>query len=375
MTSKPTISGATDVSGRAERGRASRRRGVSIAAALACFAAFGALAGCGNRQQVQENKPDDFVLKDLGDNGQVLQARADVTSGRPLQVQDPVKIPSVRVSDAAYASGAAGGSLAGSSIHTPDEDYIDLADVYWKLNWLRKQLVDGKVPLNLAEALGKTRKALTLVTRRDENYHTAEQAIQALEEGAQHLRADQTLRDAHVSRYGVPWGAGREAVQNYLERSGLAGPAGSSLTPARRPSHDDDSDDATASRAHALVETPPTLTAVQQTALTTALTYEEQYHASPEQMMRRAWRQALTLTNALRDALQKHPSAERHPGVKNPDVDTGDGQSEVAPGIGETAPDLQGVSGAVPIKSFVPPAPGGSAGLPPEPADPFAAPH
>lgn len=189
----------------------------------------------------------------------------------------------------------------------PDADYIDKADVYWKLNWIRIQLQNGKLPSNLKEAVAKTRKLLRTVVQ-DRNSNTAEEAVIALEEGIEHLEAQRVLTLGNTDLQLIPWRAGRAAVERYFEQDNgkLNGGAsksnkylnrsGGSLTldlmqnPLSTPHP---------SGRSLTTKTAPGVTEAQ----AVALSYASKFAASPEEMMRRSWQKAIEKTNKLRDDL------------------------------------------------------------------------
>ncbi|MCS6777511.1 MAG: hypothetical protein RMJ43_14460 [Chloroherpetonaceae bacterium] len=183
-----------------------------------------------------------------------------------------------------------------------DADYIDKADVYWKLNWIRKQLQAGTIPPNLADAIARTRQQLE-TTQRDKNYRIAERAIQLLEEGMEHLQARRTLVAAGVASDLIPWSLGREAVQRYIDEGRLGfGSAAkrASLRPGTADAKESPAQSYWRQQRNTLTST---LTARQQSTIALILEYAEKYRASPDTMLQRVWQKAIERINELRDEL------------------------------------------------------------------------
>lgn len=201
-----------------------------------------------------------------------------------------------------------------------DADYIDKADVYWKLNWIRKELQSGNLPSNLKEAVAKTRKGLmTLVP--DRNRTTAEDAVAAMEEGVQHQEADKALKAAGLNPLLIPFAAGREAVARYFDRDKKTAPVDSDKYKPRAMGllsldlRDNRLPVAAISRRPSPGSLTSSLSSDLKSAQAIAISYAERYHASPEEMMRRAWRAAIEKTNKLRDDLglmNRAPNSDRN---------------------------------------------------------------
>lgn len=186
--------------------------------------------------------------------------------------------------------------------------YTVYADIYWKLNWIRLQLVEGRIPSELPQRLSKLRKELVEMSANiahDGNYTVADEALSHLEKGAQHLVVIDTLRDAGATVFAAPWSSGSIAMQGYIDAGsfGFGGKsiANSPLASTRRSSDDDDSGDVRRTYTQVSVSAP--LTPMQRRAISTALAYADQYHTPPEVLMKQEWNEAVTLINKLRDQL------------------------------------------------------------------------
>ncbi|MGL1423610.1 hypothetical protein ACSTJ1_00265, partial [Vibrio parahaemolyticus] len=79
------------------------------------------------------------------------------------------------VSSSAQEYGTVHG-LADSPGERSDTDYIRKADVYWKLNWARKQVLSGSIPPQFASSLARIRKLLEPAVQ-DANYNLAQKAL------------------------------------------------------------------------------------------------------------------------------------------------------------------------------------------------------
>jgi hypothetical protein len=186
--------------------------------------------------------------------------------------------------------------------------YDGYAHIYWRLNWMRKAILNGSIPSDFARSVALTRRQLEELThtiQRDGNYTVADRALTHLENGVNHLRADQALQQTSASIYAAPWVSGRETMQIYIDqgRLGFGGkPLGqSSFTPHR---HHDSEDDVHHTTLATGLPTPTlSLSSAQRRAVSIALEYAEKYHASPQEKMRSEWKQAIEQINKLRDQL------------------------------------------------------------------------
>ena len=232
-------------------------------------------------------------------------ARKDVTTGKPVAIV-------VQEDNAAALSGVVpGGSGAfhgadyttghADSLGRPrgaDSDYVDKADVYWKLNWLCKHLGDAVLPDDFEKAIKIAREIMT-TAEHDANYRLADEALTHLETGLKHYRAAQVLRSANTDTILIPWSGGVEAVQRAIDR-GVLGFGEKSQAALHSAAQDDDED--TISRRSPSSAGPP-LTSAQQKIVDILLEYARRYRASPDAMRRADWGIAATKTNRLRDEL------------------------------------------------------------------------
>ena len=328
--------------------REKRKRAATIlrvAAAAAALLSLFALTGC------EQDESDPFEDSANGDKMQFsrikrikmdpsMMARKDVTTGKPVAIV-------VQADNAAALSGVApGGSGAfhGSDYTTgkadslgrprgADSDYVDKADVYWKLNWLRKHLGDATLPDDFEKAIKLCRETMATAAH-DANYRLADDALTHLETGLKHYHNAQALKAANTDTILIPWSGGVEAVQRAIDR-GVLGFGEKSQTANRAYSRDEDGNAAPRRSAAAA---GPTLTPAQQKIVDIILDYARLYRASPDAARRAEWGSAVTKINRLRDELGLMNRAENH-------EDT----YEATGGAGDSG--MTGTDGVVPIPS------------------------
>lgn len=275
---------------------------------------FG-LAGCSQEKELGEFSVSEIKSLQVTDS---LQPMTNTVTGQEMgrEVPEGYIQPKVDVvvggsqykNSEWQSAGIATPTRRSHGFRGPDADYIDKADVYWKLNWIRKQLQNGKLPSNLKEAVAKTRKLLMTVVR-DRNFDTAEEAVTALEEGIDHLEAQRTLTLGNIDPQLIPWGAGRGAVERHFDKDkGKIIRPDSKITKPQNRFNGSLALDLTESSSslprpsrlgRSLTLTMPGVKEAQ----AVALSYAEKYAASPEEMMRRSWQKAIEKTNKLRDDL------------------------------------------------------------------------
>jgi hypothetical protein len=197
--------------------------------------------------------------------------------------------------------------------------YTGISEIYWKLNWMRRELLRGSIPYNMLDEIGTTRKSLQQMTH-DGNYNLAIEALDRMEKGLEHLACLQILSHAQIDDLRVPWEAGVFAVQQQLDtqRGATETPPIPMPTKRRGYSEDTDDEDGGNTRVPALNtlpdETSGEISPQRRLAIDLALDYERQYQNSPRTMMQREWETAITRTNRLRDNLFLANRAENKDG-------------------------------------------------------------
>lgn len=341
---------------------------------LSCALAFATLVGCnrGQPSEIQMLMKPAFEQKRILDPN-IIQAREDLATGKRMEKGIYGDVPEFELHGVVPGSGrepsafAPVGTLdANGRMRGADSDYIDKADVYWKLNWIRKQILTGNFPENFEQAIAKTRK-LHETTRRDKNYDLAAEAIKLIEEGWEHHKALVKLRLARISLVMVPWAGGTYAVQRFIDEGGL-GFGEKPKTPARgltTRNGEEEEENYVPLYRRMRPQKSATMLGSQQEAIAIVLTYAQKYRNSPEEMMKRAWRRALAKIYEYRDELGLMNRSENNDG--NP-TEPGVGMP-IAPRQGKMAPIESGTEGVVPI----PPLYGAEPVAPTkEPDDPFA---
>jgi hypothetical protein len=141
--------------------------------------------------------------------------------------------------------------------------------------------------------------------KKDKNSLIADDAIKYLEEGLKHLKAQRTLRTAGASTTLIPWSAGREAVHRAIEQGNLGFGSRDRSRDWERYIRKEDEEDSPLQRyrRNQNQNVSPTLSAVQSEAVDLVEEYAAKYQVPPEEMMKRAWRNAIEKINKLRDEL------------------------------------------------------------------------
>ncbi len=270
---------------------------------------FVGLAGC--RGEKELGKFDTSNIKPLHVVDSV-GSLTDATSGRQMGHEAAAGSLMPRVDVVTGGQGYKNSQFRSESVtatfhHSPgfrgaDADYIDKASVYWKLNWIRKQLQSGTLPSNLKEAVKKTRNLLDTVVR-DRNFTTADEAVTALEEGIEHLDAQNVLKLGNVDVQLVPWGAGRDAVTRYFDKEKGSRPDSNKFIRRTSGTLSVDSTNALLLSRYSRLGRHTTLVPGVKEAQSLAVSYARKYGASPEEMMRHSWSKAIEKTNKLRDDL------------------------------------------------------------------------
>lgn len=273
-------------------GNIGRNRGVLLVALTLV------LGGCKKEETGGFHLLEESSIRPAAPDAYVLPPRIDA-NGNKTSIQLPGDLDRVSLGDVKPNPPNIGDASALSETHEAAQraivDYTDKADIYWKLNWIRRELVAGRIPRVLEEAIPKLREQLRN-TREDGNRDLAEEAVDHLEKGLKHYMAKQALQQGGVSNVLVPFSMGRDGVERFIADNGL-GFGGKSMKMSQRGEDDD------LTRPTADTDSDASLTAAQQKAITLLLDYAETYHASPEQMMQKEWKLAIEKTNELRNNL------------------------------------------------------------------------
>ncbi len=289
---------------------------------LAIISTFGALvSGCSSSNPNMSQTPEDLTVEQMVRPSVKVSERTDMVVMQGTDSATGAKTSMTSVSNRTndlgekvphYGSLTGGtGSVDVATSSTGDgEDYVDKCDVYWKLNWIRKDLLAGRAPYNLSEVIKKTRQELNQ-TRPDGNLDLASEALDHLEKGLVHLAADQDIQAAHIPRASIPWSSGAVGMQRYID-SVIPGAKSQSGSFIRRGSSGFIDDDSLASPTSATLHLP--LDWHQQRAIDVLESYAAVQHASPESLMRNEFRIAIQKTNRLRDNLHLERRKENNDG-------------------------------------------------------------
>lgn len=200
-----------------------------------------------------------------------------------------------------------------TGFRSADADYVEKADLYWSLNWIRKQLLMGSLPHDLPAMIAKLKKS-ALKTAPDKNYQVTMDAITYLESGLQHLKAIQALMAVQVEPAMLPWSSGETGLKQYIEENRL-GFGGKTFEVVRRRQHTAISSSAIPmTKAKRESRDSGMLSPEQQRAIGIILEYGRRYRANPEELMQREWKQAIQKINDLRDNLGLMNRAENRDG-------------------------------------------------------------
>ncbi len=215
---------------------------------------------------------------------------------------------------AANAASEAGGDANSAPGSVPDirqkdtrdpvltaADYPDKCTLYWKLNWIRHELLKGTLPYD-REMLTDLRYQLDL-TARDANYTLIEKTLKSLDLSLTYFDDARTLRVAGVDTASLPWKNGAEIVRQSLK------PVVSTDTPIdRKPGYssqaDEDEDTGAPPAAAPSTAGDSPISTVSPHNLRMIQDYARRQHASPQQMLQRELSAALVDIVALRDSLQ-----------------------------------------------------------------------
>ena len=169
------------------------------AAAAATLLTLLLLTGCSDEQETRaDDTSDSIFIKRLVLNPN-LMPRKDVTTGKAMPItslrQDELSISGIAPGSYGAVGGAygTGHTDAQGRARGKDADYVDKADVYWKLNWVRRHLSEVPLPEDFEKALKLSREELE-TTVHDAHYKLGDDALTHLEAGYKHFKAAQFLR-------------------------------------------------------------------------------------------------------------------------------------------------------------------------------------
>ncbi len=203
--------------------------------------------------------------------------------------------------------------------------WVGTLDIYWKLNWIRQELMMGNVPRVLPDVIAHQRRHIVRIRREgkhlapdpghyipagvtiEEVLDYADNAFKQLEDGLKHLEQENLLEASGIRALSVPWSASEAEITKQFQLQGLIKTEHATATADKE---DEEGSSITVRRLHTPRSAPLTR---QEEAVDLALKYARTYHASPEDVARRNFEAALRNIVNLRDLLhyQFHkPSVE-----------------------------------------------------------------
>lgn len=284
--------------------------------AFLLLAALILITGCTRTERDLEQQDNPFrqpdEVKTAAPSEYTVQPSIDPTTGKavPLPTDAPLAPSPTKDLVKPQVSQDDGSEGKQVRISTPEEheDYRNKCDIYWHLNWLRKELLRGVLPYDLPHMVKMSRQQME-TARHDSNYRLADAALSSLEEALQNLTDQRTLRALGVETRDVPWSSGADSVQRYFQsqQSGLGVVSG--VTPRRHTLIDEDDSfhaDASSDASSPVASPSP--------ALTLALAYATRYHASPAERARQNLEEMIRTSNRLRDELGLRNRKENNDG-------------------------------------------------------------
>ncbi len=275
-------------------------------------AGFVLLAGCSERKsELAEYTRSTIQQRPVFDPHEMHQVLDPIT-GKPILAANSPHGFSLDGVAGRPANSEGGG---GGGVTSTTADFMEKADVFWKLNWMKKQIHATHIPEDFEQSVQKTQMELEK-TFHDRNYQLAHEALEFITEWIAHQKAEEKLRRNNITLSTIPWASGRDAVQRHIE-SGRLGFGGKPFVSAETRSENEDT--SLASAGHPL-SVEATLTPAQQEIVDLILMYTTTYHASPPELRRRAGLKFEQSVEALLKNLRKHPAAADHPGLDSPEA-------------------------------------------------------
>jgi len=240
------------------------------------------LAGCGEVDEYKTAQPDEAEEVVLGSDEAEVEDTPVEISGEDLVPEAAEDLESALGSTSDDLSGAAADIT--STAPTSGQDRWEKADIYWKLVYLKDQVANGRMPVDMDLQLEQLRNRAD-GTADDDAKPLLRQVISDLEATADARGQEDSMRRAGVNPDSVSWGIGRSALEDRFQR--LADPAPGARLPTSRRLSD---------------------------AQRMALDFESLYHASPSTVQREAVARAAQGLQELRGLLDRaRREARDHP--------------------------------------------------------------
>lgn len=292
---------------------------------------MGGLCGCGKLMPPSNDisQSEDYKslhpanVQDIGEGAPQVQTGIDITTGKAFNVKssgkrlDLDKIPTPTstkiITDDPNQELSEGERQPG---------WTGLYDIYWKLNWIRKELLDSNVPNNLGKVVVRTRKHCQRIHKDfsdrsiDKFLDIANEALDHLDKGLDHMATTRLLTRANISWRSLPWSASENEVQRWLENQGALPSSQVSASSSRSDSEDEDG-----STRNRFVPKHVTSSSISRfvgsdtrKGAMLALDYAHQYHHSPLDEARKEFEAALRDILRLRDKMELQYARPSVPG-------------------------------------------------------------
>ena len=284
---------------------------------------MGSLAGCGKARPVVEVDKASGLYKynhaaeiePMKTSLPGVSSATDVTTGQPFAPPAAAPGPSLPTPTAVSSDLILDDPNGLSDSGEKAGSWVGALDIYWKLNWIRQELLQGNVPRTLPDVVARQRRHITRILHEPKHLDPdpghyipegvtipdmlalADSALNTLDAGLEHLQQQNRLEAAGIRSLSVAWNASEVEITQQFARQGLI----KTERPVTGGRHDDEDGSSTpVPRLHTRSTMPATR---QEEAVALALKYARTYHASPEEMARREFEKTLRAIVRMRDLL------------------------------------------------------------------------
>lgn len=220
-----------------------------------------ALTGCSGEDEYKA-KPNPIYQKVVPDSS--VDVTKGMTAGPVINTAEAVGVKSY------------GGGL--TSPLESDHNYVDKADIYWKLNWMTQDTENGMFSPDFLPELDKLQSRLR-DTEMDDKLPLIQEIIKDFRDAMEADKIAKDFRKAGLDAHRLPWANGRLGLEKSLNDTINKNPGNAYFAP------------------------PQTTTRREKSLHERALAYGEKYHASPEDVKKRLLANAATKTEHLGDML------------------------------------------------------------------------
>lgn len=249
-------------------------------------------------------------VKDLDDSGPKI---LDVRTGKPLDTRvtagpDPDKIPTP---DEGVASIDPLESLEGEA--TEGEKHLNwrgLMDIYWKLNWVRKELLSSNVPKDLRVVVARTRRHSLRIRKSFSDRSVTkyldivDSSLDALDAGMDQMVFCNQMTRANIAWRTLPWNATENLIQRELVLQGLM-PQTNDRSSSSFYNKKDDDDSVRPNPYNSIGKTGAVISTDRRAIAQSILEYAHKHHVSPEEGARTEFEKALKDVVRLRNKIDE----------------------------------------------------------------------